>query len=263
MSDSRFTVRFSAIGDISVVEACSDQTFARHSHVEFGVGMITRGAQRSWSGRGMVEAGQGDLITVNPGEVHDGAPIGEERAWSMLYFSPGLIGSIVADITDGKTVSWELHAPVISDAKARSRFAALYAAVKQGQEAADEHLLLLFGLLLKEAPAEAAQAPRRLKQVQERIDDDPAAVHPLDELAALAGISRFQMIRRFARATGLTPHAYVVQRRIDLARSLIRTGTGLADAAAAAGFTDQSHLHRAFIARYGLTPGSFALAAAG
>jgi AraC-like DNA-binding protein len=96
--------------------------------------------------------------------------------------------------------------------------------------------------------------------VRERIDDDPAAAHPLEELAASAGISRFQMVRRFERLTGLTPHAYIVQRRLELARALIRTGAGLADAAAAAGFTDQSHLHRAFTARYGLTPGTYAQA---
>jgi AraC-like DNA-binding protein len=67
-------------------------------------------------------------------------------------------------------------------------------------------------------------------------------------------------MRGFARLTGLTPHAYIVQRRLDLARLAIRSGTGLADAASAAGFADQSHFHRAFTRRYGLTPGVYAAA---
>jgi len=254
MPDSHFKVRFSSRRDITAVEACSSRSFARHSHDEFGVGIITKGAQRSWSGRGMVEAGQGDLITVNPGEVHDGMPIGEERAWSMLYFSPERVASIVADITEGKNAVRELHAPVVRDVRARDRFLTLY------NEPRDESLFLLFDALLGDTRTEPAAPPGRLRRVRERIDDDPAAAHPLEELASLAGISRFQVIRRFERLTGLTPHAYIVQRRIDLARRLIRSGAGLADTAAAAGFTDQSHLHRAFTARYGMTPGAYALA---
>ena len=58
--------------------------------------------------------------------------------------------------------------------------------------------------------------------------------------------------------TGLTPHAYVMQRRLDMARSLIRQGATLADAAVEAGFADQSHMHRVFVARHGFTPGAYA-----
>ena len=67
-------------------------------------------------------------------------------------------------------------------------------------------------------------------------------------------------MRGFARLTGLTPHAYVVQRRLDLARRLIRQGGALAEAAVDAGFADQSHMHRVFAAHYGFTPGAYAAA---
>jgi AraC-like DNA-binding protein len=70
----------------------------------------------------------------------------------------------------------------------------------------------------------------------------------------------FQTIRMFARATGLTPHAYLVQRRIELARDLIRQRVALADVAMTAGFSDQSHLARTFVARFGYTPGTYAKA---
>ena len=52
----------------------SNHHFPRHSHDQFGVGVITFGAPRSWSGVGHVEASAGDVIMVNPGEMHDGAP---------------------------------------------------------------------------------------------------------------------------------------------------------------------------------------------
>jgi AraC-like DNA-binding protein len=72
-------------------------------------------------------------------------------------------------------------------------------------------------------------------------------------------VSRFQLVRSFARNTGLTPHAYLVQRRVLLARRLIAGGTALADAAAASGFADQSHMTRVFVRKYGMAPGAFAI----
>jgi AraC-like DNA-binding protein len=79
----------------------------------------------------------------------------------------------------------------------------------------------------------------------------------LAELARIAGLPRFQILRAFARETGLTPHAYQVQRRIDLVRRLITRRVPLAEAALTAGFADQSHMTRAFVRRYGLTPAAY------
>ena len=79
----------------------------------------------------------------------------------------------------------------------------------------------------------------------------------LAELAILSGLSRFQVMRGFIKATGLTPHAYIVQRRMDLARRLMSAAMPLAMVAATAGFADQSHMTRLFVQKYGLSPRTF------
>jgi AraC-like DNA-binding protein len=257
-----FRVRSFEGGAVTAVEACSSRSFARHAHEEFGIGLVTAGAQRSWSGRGHVEAVAGDLITVNPAEVHDGAAIGASRSWSMLYFSEEIVGAVVADLEEGCRRARELHAPVVKDVRFARLFVSVRTAALHSDDAAafDERLVLLLAGLLGTAHQIGTSSPDGLTQVRASIDDDPAGPHALSDLATIAGLSRYQTVRGFTRLTGLTPHAYVVQRRLDLARRLIRQGEPLAQVAAATGFADQSHLHRRFTARHGYTPGAYAAA---
>lgn len=260
MKRESFLVRPSCSGTVVAVDACSARSFARHAHDEFGVGLMTNGAQRSGSGRGPVEAVRGNLITVNPAELHDGAPIGPARSWSMLYLPQDVVGTIVADLEEGRRSTRELHAPVVDDQRlARLFLASRRAALHpQGKLAFEERLLALFSGLFDMGQRPGGGSGGRLLRARERIDDAPARSHSLTDLAALAGLSRYQTLRGFARLTGLTPHAYVIQRRLDTARSLIRHGSTLADAAIEAGFADQSHMHRVFVARHGFTPGAYA-----
>jgi AraC-like DNA-binding protein len=64
-------------------------------------------------------------------------------------------------------------------------------------------------------------------------------------------------LRGFARATGATPHAYILQRRIRLARHLLAAGMETAHASVQAGFADQSHMTRGFVRQLGVTPSHY------
>lgn len=260
MNEEAFHVQTFHSGTVTTVDACSGRSFARHVHDEFGIGLMTGGAQRSWSGRGMVEAVRGNLITVNPAELHDGKAIGRQRSWSMLYFTQSVVSDIISDLEEGRLAIRELNEPVVDDpCLARLFIATRGTAMRPASGAAfEEHLVMLFGRLFGVARCPAADPSGRLSKLRERIDDAPAQPHALIDLAASAGLSRYQTVRGFARLTGLTPHAYVIQRRLDMARDLIRHGSALADAAVEAGFSDQSHMHRVFVARHGFTPGAYA-----
>jgi AraC-like DNA-binding protein len=263
MDRGSFAMRPCVFRDVHAVEACSRHAFPRHTHDGYGIGLIVRGAQRSWSGRGTVEAGPGSIITCNPGEVHDGIPIGASRAWNMLYLAPPLVRAIVSDIREGAAADLEFTDPVIDRHAQAQAFQAAYAALTgRGTEVGPAHerlILLLAGLLHNKRPS-SALLPPGLARAKSRIDDDPTAPVALADLAREAGISCFQLVRGFAKLTGLTPHAYLVQQRLDAARAMIAAGTTLANTAAACGFADQSHFNRAFVGRYGVTPGNYAQA---
>lgn len=101
-----------------------------------------------------------------------------------------------------------------------------------------------------------------LDDIRRRLADDVLAPPSLAELAAHAGLSRFQLLRRFAAGYGCTPHAFLLQQRAERARTLIRQGVELSDAAAATGFADQSHMTRIFTRQFGFTPGAWQRASA-
>jgi AraC-like DNA-binding protein len=274
MTKGQFRIFRCAIAGVEAVEASTRHAFARHIHEQFGIGVIDHGAQKSFSCRGVVEAGPGHAITVNPGEVHDGAPIGDApRSWKMLYFDPALIIEAVDHISEGKTRVFEFSAPVIDRAVVAARFSQLFSLMTSDADDSDGNGVamlreeLLLQLLADTMRGQAAFAleqgvPESILRVQHRIDADPAAPLALADLARESGLSRFQVLRGFSRATGLTPHAYIVQRRTHLARHLIARGTPLAEAALASGFADQSHMTRIFARQYGISPRMYAEAMA-
>ncbi|KQW44793.1 MULTISPECIES: AraC family transcriptional regulator [unclassified Roseateles] len=247
----------SGLAGIEAVVADSAHAFGRHTHEQFGIGLIERGAQKSASGRGVVEAGPGDLITVNPGEVHDGKPFDASgRRWRMLYADPAQLIAAAGDVMP--SAGFEFKAPVIRDNRLAMRFSDLFDAATAGSDAlhAETALLTLTAALLQPRP-ETAAAGGHVIAARERMDDEPGAALTLTDLAAEAGLSRYQFLRAFTRLTGLPPHAYLLQRRVQRARQLVRAGQPLAEAAAASGFADQSHMTRCFVRSFGLTPGAY------
>lgn len=262
MKAGQFRMQKCAIEGVEAVEADTAHSFGRHTHDQYGIGVIVRGAQKSASGRGPVEAGPGDMITVNPGEVHDGHPIGDEgRSWRMLYFDPEVIAHAVLDIGEGRPGDFEFSQPVMSGSHAARRLLPVYAAMTEMRETLAPEtgfLQLVASLMARQHPP--AFVPPSITQAKALLDDDPAAATTLSDLAAVSGLSRFQVVRAFSQATGMTPHAYLVQRRVKTVRRMIAKGMPLADAAFAAGFADQSHMTRAFVRTHGITPGAYALA---
>ncbi|MCP8465797.1 AraC family transcriptional regulator [Pseudomonas sp. ZM23] len=266
MAIGRFTSPPCHRPGIHAVEAVSEHSFPRHSHDQYGIGLIDRGAQRSLSGRGMVEAGAGWTISVNPGELHDGTPIGEQpRAWRMLYFAPDLLAAALHEAGDRGERHPSLASPALLDPRAEAAFERLYGSLTlaRGSAAAlagEEALFDLLRIVGACAPLAASlHTASGLARARALIDDEPGQALTLAHLAEAAELSRFQLLRGFSRAYGLTPHAYLLQRRLELARRLLAEGGTLADVACRCGFADQSHMTRLFRRLYGLSPYRYAV----
>ncbi|WP_440533418.1 AraC family ligand binding domain-containing protein [Variovorax sp. YR566] len=247
----------------------SARHYGRHWHATYGVGLLDHGAQSSASGRGKVDAYAGDLITTNPGEVHDGRPLGgPSRRWRMVYFDAAVMAGMLGGIVDG---SVEFTRPVLKDLRLLQALRRLFTRLDDWRNraasasasaealACEESLVEVCGLLLG-GHSTAVPQPEidgDVRLVRERLADDLLAAPTLDELAAMAGLGKFQLLRRFQKAYGVPPHAWLLLQRAERARALIRRGTSLANTAAASGFADQSHMTRIFTRHFGFTPGAW------
>jgi AraC-like DNA-binding protein len=208
----------------------------------------------------------GDVIMVNPGEMHDGVPLdGYARGWRMIYLDPALVArEVKVEIVN----QVEVVRPVTRDPLLASHFARLFACLTTSRldPLATEECLLrsLIYMLWQHGtmrPSFDGSSPSVAKAIQ-RLDSALDESVSLAELAALSGVSRFQLLRGFAREIGVTPHAYLVQRRVRLARRLLADGQTPAQAAVQAGFADQSHMTRAFVRQFGVMPGRYRAAVA-
>ena len=205
------------------------------------------------------------LFVLNPGEVQS-ARMGHSQRWvyRSFYFSQDVLEEICRGL--GLTKMPFFSSSAIADSALVAGFRSLHRALERRSEIAEirERLIQTFAYmfersrtgvrLIDAAPDDRARFRKVAAVVRAHRLDDLC----LDKLAAVADLNVFQLIRLFKRVMGLTPHAYLVQLRLDDARMLMRHGMPIAQAAMAAGFYDQSALTNHFRRSYGITPRQYA-----
>jgi AraC-like DNA-binding protein len=233
-----------------------------HRHECYAIGITDWGVQ-AFRYRGAERASlSGQVIVIHPDEAHDGhAGLPSGFAYRMIYLEPALVQRAL-----GGTHAPPFVPDVVADDPTTADI--LSEAFVDFPSSLDP--LALDGIVARLADVLArrgdhggrrASSPRahaRVEAARAYLAAESFRTVTSSDLEAVTGLDRFTLAREFRAVLGTSPHRYLVGRRIDQARALIMAGTGLADAAAAAGFVDQSHLTRQFKARYGVTPGRWA-----
>lgn len=107
-------------------------------------------------------------------------------------------------------------------------------------------------------PAPHAISPRRLRRVLDFIEANLGADIELEDLASVAGSSRFHFSRAFRDATGFPPYRYLIHRRIDAAKTLLlQDDLTIAQIAEQCGFNSQSQFSAMFRRVFGTSPARF------
>jgi AraC family transcriptional regulator len=104
----------------------------------------------------------------------------------------------------------------------------------------------------------AGLSRHQLRKIIDFVQDHLSGEISLAALAAEAGLSAFHFARLFKKTMHVSPHQYVIQRRIERAQDLLKTSRlAAADVALQVGFCDQSHLSVHFKRILGVTPKEF------
>ena len=238
--------------------------FPPHTHETYVIGTVEAGVNVYNISGVKVRAVPGQLCFVNPGEVHDAAPEVGYR-YRMIYPKASLLQTIVEMATGRRAAAPQFNGPVIQDEVLAGRFLRAHEALETGAEplGVDEALTaVVLDMIDRHAGGLGAVGVAGREPLAVRRAKDYLAVHvdeqvEFESLARAAGLSPFHLIRVFRKATGMTPHNWLVDRRVHLACNLLRDGLSATHVAARCGFADQSHLTRVFKSRLGVTPGQF------
>jgi AraC-like DNA-binding protein len=235
--------------------------FTPHRHDTYALGVTLDGVQRFRYRGEERHSLPGQVIVLHPDELHDGGAGTEDGLrYRMLYLEPSLLLQALGDHAPMPFVGQ----PVLTDAPFR---AALRAALTPLEEGLDEILVAdLVAALAQGLARHAGRPPKplgRLARRQVLLARDHLEVHATRvvgaaELERVTGLDRYALARHFRALLGTSPHRFLLMRRLQQARRMIRAGESLAGIAAATGFTDQSHLNRHFKKAFGLTPGRWA-----
>jgi AraC-like DNA-binding protein len=244
--------------------------YASHTHDAFVIAVTELGGAQVRSRREVDCTHPGALFVSNPEEPQS-SWMGRSRRWRYrsMYLTRPAFDVVARGLGIGSMPHFTSN--FLADADLVERFGTLHRALEAGGDRFGEHELLIgaFGDLLHRhgssgggriegAPRDRTIVRKVADVMRERFADSLL----LEDLAATAGLTVFQLIGVFKRTIGTTPHAHLTHVRLNVACRHLRLGYPIAEAATAAGFCDQSALTRHFKRCYGMTPLQFAKAAA-
>jgi AraC-like DNA-binding protein len=240
-------------------------------HESYVVCVCTK-ASADWRYRGETrQLRDACYMLMEPGETHVNVVVPRPQTYKVLRISSGVIEQLADELGVPRNPHFALKQdgnPAIIRA-----FEQLAAAVSTGVTVLEQQSrfasclrLVLENCIERARPASVHDASAQRAPVERAkmyLRDRFSGAVSLSELANAAGLSRFHLLRSFAKQVGMPPHMYQVRLRIERACLLLQAGASLSIAATAVGFADQSHFTRHFRKVMHTTPGRYARVRAG
>lgn len=242
-----------------------DVCYTRHSHEHFSIGAITAGCSTYVHEQSQFKVNVGTVVLMNPGDVHACNPI-DDQPWSylMLYVDTAWLTDLQHQLGFGNDLAFRRFTLTHTvDVDVFAGLQALYEVlvdprqdVLRKQSAAVEFFTEV-QLRLNPVDQPLREPNFKLERAAEFIRDHCTQMLKLEDIFEAAQLSPSYLIRAFKQHFGMTPHAFLVNRRIQFAREQLRNGKLIADVALQAGFADQAHFQRAFKQHLAATPGQY------
>ncbi|MBI9110712.1 AraC family transcriptional regulator [Maridesulfovibrio ferrireducens] len=244
----------------------SNHSFPNHTHGFHSVGVMEAGGcycRQSGAESSFVRGGE--IALFNPGLVHSGVLPSRNSliTYRVFSFANPLIEQASRDLAEKEGLP-EFRSVVIEDKLATCSLTQLKHTVvaQSGRLALDTALSRAAAALLTRHCEITSKVPKTkepvaVQKTRDYLTENLSGKVSLKELSQIAGLSRYHLLRVFREATGLPPHNFHIQQRIEHAKKLLRTGTPFAQVALESGFSDQSHFTNVFHRYTGATPSQY------
>jgi AraC-like DNA-binding protein len=239
--------------------------YAKHSHETFSIGAVTGGRSVYVNRHASEWIGAGAVVLMNPDDVHACNPVANER-WSyrMLHVDVAWFTKLQHELGFSENHAFRAFSQIMTlDAGLFDGLNRLCAILVDGDAETlrkESAAITFFSEVQKKlnpAPLQSDDASNRLARAAEFIAENCTHSLKLEDVCKAADLSASHLIRAFKERYGMTPHAYLINRRIQYSRAQLRRGREIVDVALDAGFADQAHLQRTFKRLVAATPGQY------
>ena len=253
--------------DVELLHAYYVQhAYPRHSHDYYVISLIARGRQ-SFTHQGTKHrTPPGGLILINPEAVHTGEAA-DTHGFELRAIYPALsVMEIAVYELTGRRILPFFKQVQVDHAWATRNISSLHQAILSGADMLECESRTLWTLAeLIKRYADIGPEKRRMgkekqaiHRVRQYIQEHFAESVTLNTLAQHVSFSPYYLLRAFRAEVGMPPYTYLESVRIQRTQQLIKAGKALAEVAAEAGFSSQSHMTRQFKKIIGVTPGQYA-----
>lgn len=235
--------------------------FKPHIHSSFSIGAVDKG-EVMYSVAGEQELlSPGMLAIINPESLHSCNTLhGKDRSYYMLYLHKAWCAKVQESLWGTSTFQFSTTIK-IEDAIIYHNYCMVMKELFSSQVHLQEKEQLLFELVSQifnsvshQQTIEVIVHCEDMERLKELLRKDLQSDLPLETIASDFHINPYTLLRHFKENSGITPHAYRMNCRIEKAKQLLQQGVSIADTAFECGFFDQSHLHRHFKALTATTP---------
>jgi AraC-like DNA-binding protein len=254
-------------GDLDALSAVHfSRRFPPHFHDTFAIGVVESGETRLRTRRGVWDARAGTILAFSPGEIHSAEPLSSPGfTYRMVYPTAQFMREIGIRIQPGDADRPLFRSPVIHDRDLGAALARSHAPLMEGAttRSAESRLVMNLRALVARYGTDGGESAelgadwRIVSAARAYLMSRFAQQVRLETIAEVCGTNKFQLIRVFQRVLGVPPYAYLLQLRLNVARSMLSRGVRISDVAYSCGFSDQSHLTRLFKTAVGVPPGKY------
>lgn len=239
-----------------------EEAFRDHTHPAYSVGMIETGWTSFTLSGANYKAKEGQLVVMPPHAVHACNPAPDSNmSYRMFYIEPSWLESIQCERFGPHSLPIRFTSAVIEDTPLFDHFVTLHEAIKTHTEPQRKKQMLLHGIetllihhTYRDSSTDAPPYPESVERACRHLEAHVTTKVSLDDLSAIAHVSRYHLVRQFNESLGMSPHAYQNQLRVNLGKKLLAEGLSISQVAIDTGFADQSHFARVFKRYTGATP---------